>query len=109
RRPWPPDRRRGAAGKRAAGSLARVAIALGSNLGDRERQLHDAVAALRPFIQDLQVSAFHDTAPVGVAPQPRFLNAAVTGHTTLSPIDLLALLLDIERQFGRERPHWGAP
>src|SRR5206468_1037488 len=98
-----------AAGKRAADSLARVAIALGSNLGDRERHLREAIAALRPLIRDLRVSTFYDTAPVGVAAQPRYLNAAATGETALSAPDLLARLLDIERQFGRERPHWGAP
>lgn len=89
--------------------MARVAIALGSNVGDRERYLREAVAALGPFVQGLHVSTFHDTAPVGVGEQPRFLNAAAVGHTTLSPRDLIATLLDIERQLGRERPYWGAP
>jgi 2-amino-4-hydroxy-6-hydroxymethyldihydropteridine diphosphokinase len=87
----------------------RVAIALGSNQGDRERILHDAVGALREYVGDLRVSTFHDTEPVGVGPQPRFLNAAVVGTTTLSARELLATLLDIERRFGRERPHPGAP
>lgn len=86
-----------------------VAVALGSNLGDRERTLGDAVAALRAHLTNLRVSAFHDTEPVGVGPQPRFLNAAVTGETTLSARDLLNTLLDIERRFGRERPRPGAP
>jgi 2-amino-4-hydroxy-6-hydroxymethyldihydropteridine diphosphokinase len=87
----------------------RVAIALGSNQGDRERLLRDAVAALGRCLGDLRVSTFHDTAPVGVAPQPRFLNAAVIGTTALSPRDLLSALFDIERRFGRERPYPGAP
>jgi 2-amino-4-hydroxy-6-hydroxymethyldihydropteridine diphosphokinase len=86
-----------------------VAIALGSNLGDRERTLGDAVAALREHLTRLRVSTSHDTAPVGVGPQPRFLNAAVTGETSLSAHDLLDALLDIERRFGRERPFPGAP
>ena len=86
-----------------------VAIALGSNLGDRERTLGDAVAALREHLARLSVSTFHDTEPVGVGAQPRFLNAAATGDTALSARDLLAALLDIERRFGRERPHPGAP
>ena len=86
-----------------------VAIALGSNLGDREACLHAAVEALRPFISDLRISSFHETAPVGVGDQPQFLNAAAVGQTSLSPSALLALLLDIEKRFGRERPYPGAP
>jgi 2-amino-4-hydroxy-6-hydroxymethyldihydropteridine diphosphokinase len=82
-----------------------VAIALGSNLGDRERCLRDAVDA---FLSDIRVSSFHDTAPVGVGEQPRFLNAALIAHTSLSAHALLARLLDIERHFGRERPYPGA-
>ena len=86
----------------------RVAIALGSNLGDRERYLQDAVHALGAVVGHLRVSSFHDTAPVGVEPQPRFLNAAVTGETYLAPRALLTQLLEIEQRFGRERPHPGA-
>lgn len=86
-----------------------VALALGSNQGDRERILRDAVAALAEHVTNLRVSTFHDTKPVGVGPQPRFLNAAATGETSLSARDLLNTLLDIERRFGRERPYPGAP
>jgi len=86
-----------------------VAVALGSNQGDRERLLRDAVAALGHHLADLRVSTFHDTEPVGVGPQPRFLNAAVTGETSLSARDLLHTLLEIERRLGRQRPFPGAP
>ena len=85
-----------------------VAIALGSNLGDRERLLREAITALEPYLQQLRVSTLHETDPVGVGDQPRFLNAAATGYTTLSARDLLHALLDIERQLGRERPFTGA-
>ena len=86
-----------------------VAIALGSNLGDRERLLREAVSALEQHLQQLRVSTFHETDPVGVGDQPRFLNAAATGNTTLSARDLLQALFEIERQLGRERPYPGAP
>jgi len=88
-----------------------VAIALGSNLGDREGCLRAAIAALGvgPAISNLRVSTFHDTAPVGVGEQPRFLNAAAAGQTTLSAQSLLETLLAIERDLGRERPFPGAP
>jgi 2-amino-4-hydroxy-6-hydroxymethyldihydropteridine diphosphokinase len=88
----------------------RVAIALGANLGDRERQLLQAVEALRRLLDDISVSAFHDTAPVGVAvAQPNYLNAAVTGLTRLPPRTLLVHLLEIEGALGRERPYLNAP
>ncbi len=85
-----------------------VAIALGSNLGDRDQHLRDAATAIRAFIPDLRVSSFYDTAPVGVGDQPRFLNAAAIGSTTLSARALLETLLGIEARFGRTRPHPGA-
>ena len=86
-----------------------VAIALGSNLGDREACLRAALDTLRRHVQSLRSSSFHDTAPVGVGEQPVFLNAAAVGETSLSARELLVLLLDIEKQFGRERPYPGAP
>lgn len=89
--------------------MVRVAIALGSNLGDRERTLRAAAAALADAVHDLQLSSFHDTEPLGVGDQPRFLNAAATGRTALSARDFLATLLDIEARFGRERPYICAP
>jgi 2-amino-4-hydroxy-6-hydroxymethyldihydropteridine diphosphokinase len=88
--------------------VTRVAVALGSNLGDREGYLHSAVAALALSIHDLRVSTFHDTAPVGVGAQPIFLNAAAVGETSLSAQALLDTLLGVEQDLGRERPFPGA-
>ena len=85
-----------------------VAIALGSNLGDRDGYLRAALHALEPFVARIRSSSFYDTAPVGVGEQPTFLNAAAVGETSLSAHDLLAVLLDIEKRFGRERPYPGA-
>lgn len=89
--------------------MTRVAIALGSNLGNREGYLRAALDALAPFVHSLRVSTFHDTAPVGVGPQPTFLNAAAVGETSLSARALLEVLLGLERELGRERPFPGAP
>jgi len=85
-------------------------VALGSNLGDRDRMLQAAVSALALILDNLHVSSFFETDPVGVAhEQPRFLNAAAVGDTMLSARALLHALLAIEQQFGRERPYEGAP
>jgi 2-amino-4-hydroxy-6-hydroxymethyldihydropteridine diphosphokinase len=83
---------------------ARVAIALGSNLGDRHAHLAWAVGALRAFIHDVRVSPFESTAPVDVPdPQPDYLNAVAVGRTALTPEALLASLLALEAARGRVR------
>ena len=88
----------------------RAAIALGSNLGDREATLSSAAAALRGILTDLTLSSAHETAYVGAGgPQPAYLNAAAVGETALGARALLEALLEIERQFGRERPYPDAP
>lgn len=90
--------------------MDRVAIALGSNLGDRRAHLDFGVAKLRSLLRHIAVSRYHDTVPVGITgPQPLYLNAAATGETTLSARDLLDALLAIEAARGRERPYPNAP
>ena len=86
-----------------------VAIALGSNLGDREQYLRTGARLASAFIDDLQLSPFFDTAPVGVAPQPRFLNAAAVGVSALGARELLDRLLAVETACGRIRPADGTP
>jgi 2-amino-4-hydroxy-6-hydroxymethyldihydropteridine diphosphokinase len=87
-----------------------VAIALGSNLGDREAALSGAAAALRGLLSNLKLSSAHETAYVGAgAAQPAYLNAVAVGDTSLGSRALLNALLEIERQFGRERPYPDAP
>ena len=90
-------------------SKVQVAIALGSNVGDRQAHLAFAVDRLRAQLPDLAVSRWHETEPVGVRPQGPFLNGAATGTTALTARDLLNVLLQIERTRGRERPFSGAP
>jgi 2-amino-4-hydroxy-6-hydroxymethyldihydropteridine diphosphokinase len=83
-----------------------AAIALGSNLGERRAHLDYAVHRLSEFLNDLRVSTYLETSPVGMsADAPPFLNAAAVGKTTLSARALLDALLQIERARGRERPH----
>jgi 2-amino-4-hydroxy-6-hydroxymethyldihydropteridine diphosphokinase len=86
-----------------------VAIALGSNVGDREQYLKDAVASLAPFVSHLHLSRFIETDPIDMTgPQRRVVNAVATGETALSARELLERLLEIELQLGRTRPHPGA-
>jgi 2-amino-4-hydroxy-6-hydroxymethyldihydropteridine diphosphokinase len=87
----------------------RVAVALGSNLGDRHAHLAFALVRLAGLLTDLRVSSTYETQPVDVVGrQPLFLNAAVVGDTTLTAAAMLAALLAIERARGRQRPFRGA-
>ena len=82
----------------------KVAIALGSNLGDRKAHIDFAVARLGELLGDLRVSSIMETEPVDVPDQqPPYLNAVVVGETDLEPEALLEKLLAIERARGRER------
>jgi 2-amino-4-hydroxy-6-hydroxymethyldihydropteridine diphosphokinase len=82
-----------------------VAIALGSNLGDRQANIDFAIARLREILGDLRVSSFINSPPFDVPDtQPDYLNAVVVGETSLSAEDVLGRLLAIERERGRERP-----
>jgi 2-amino-4-hydroxy-6-hydroxymethyldihydropteridine diphosphokinase len=87
-----------------------IAIALGSNVGDREQHLNDAVASLAAFVSNIRLSRFFETEPVDMpGPQGHVINAAAAGETTLRARDLLQLMLEIEDHLGRTRPHPGAP
>lgn len=83
----------------------RVAVALGSNLGDRVAHLTWALGALGAVLTDLRHSPLSNTAPQGVPdPQPDYLNAVAVGDTTLGPRALLERLLQFEVARGRVRP-----
>jgi 2-amino-4-hydroxy-6-hydroxymethyldihydropteridine diphosphokinase len=86
-------------------------VGLGANLGDRAAMLRSAIEQLRaePGLELKSVSAFRDTAPVGLTDQPSFLNAAAAVETDLGPRELLDRLLGIERRLGRTRsgPRFG--
>jgi 2-amino-4-hydroxy-6-hydroxymethyldihydropteridine diphosphokinase len=86
-------------------------IGLGANLGDPQAQMRRAVAALGEFPRTrlLASSSLYRSAPVGVAPQPDFVNAVAKIETELGARELLEELLTTEARFGRERPFPGAP
>jgi len=85
-------------------------IGLGSNLGDREGNLRDAIELMdaEPSITVRRVSSFIDTQPVGGPPQGSYLNAVAEVETALEPRELLDALQRIERSLGRVRTvRWG--
>jgi len=81
-------------------------VALGSNLGDREHILLDALDAMHklPGVSVTRVSTFLENPAIGGPPDsPPFLNAVAEVQTSLSPRQLLNRLLEIEQSLGRVR------
>jgi 2-amino-4-hydroxy-6-hydroxymethyldihydropteridine diphosphokinase len=78
-------------------------LSLGSNIGDRETHLHDAITRLRTCGRVLSVSSFYETEPIEFANQAWFLNCAATLETSYSAGELIGELLAIEQQLGRHR------
>lgn len=89
--------------------MPRAYVALGSNLGDRQQNLQQALHLLaEQGIKIVKVSSFIETAPYGVTDQPAFLNGVCCVETELKPLKLLEVLLGTEQQMGRVRlRHWG--
>ena len=88
----------------------RAFIGLGSNLGDREANLRQALEYLEqaPDTSVVRASSLYDTEPVGVEDQPHFLNAVAQLDTQLTPRQLLWNLMLVERRLGRVRSQrWG--
>ncbi len=86
-------------------------LSLGSNLGNREETLREAVERLSAAegTELRAVSSLYETEPWGKTDQPRFLNIAVAIETSLSPEGLLELAQSIEKGLGRVRhERWGA-
>jgi 2-amino-4-hydroxy-6-hydroxymethyldihydropteridine diphosphokinase len=78
-------------------------LSLGSNVGDREAHLRDAIAWLETKGRIAVVSSFYETAPVEFTDQAWFLNCAVALETAETLERLIAAILDFEQQMGRKR------
>ncbi len=82
--------------------MIRVFLGMGTNLGDRECNLQDAITALSQRMEILKESSVYQTAPWGYLDQPAFLNQVIEAQTDLSPLNLLVFLKDTEKQLGRQ-------
>jgi 2-amino-4-hydroxy-6-hydroxymethyldihydropteridine diphosphokinase len=81
-----------------------VYLSLGSNVGDRAKNLRDAVALLRKAdIGVTQISSLYETEPVDYLDQPWFLNMVVEAQTELNAVHLLQALHAIESQLGSKK------
>ncbi len=82
----------------------RVSLSLGSNVGDRAKNLRAAIAALgEAGVRVTKISAFYETEPVDFLEQAWFLNCAVEGVTDVSAPELLRALRGIESRMGSKK------
>ena len=86
-----------------------VFLQLGSNLGDRELLLKDAITAIVNRVGDVvKFSKVYESAPWRVEGQENYLNQILKVRTTLSAEEILSIVLDIEKKLGRVRlEKWG--
>lgn len=89
--------------------MAIAYLSLGSNLGNRQRNLKQALRLLSLQVKIDKLSSIYETEPVGYQEQPPFLNTVCQVSTNLSPYELLHLAKDIERQLGRKPSFANAP
>ncbi len=81
-----------------------VYLSLGSNIGDREKNLRAAIASLEDAnVRVTRVSSFYETEPVDLREQPWFLNCVVEGKTKMAALELLHALREIERRMGSQK------
>lgn len=83
--------------------MAIIYLGLGTNMGNREQHLREALHHLPPQVTVAAISRLYETVAAYVIDQPAFLNLAVRGRTELSPMALLAYLKDLEGQLGRQK------
>jgi 2-amino-4-hydroxy-6-hydroxymethyldihydropteridine diphosphokinase len=83
--------------------MSKIYLGLGTNLGDKERNLEQALRFLSEKIAILKKSSFYETAPVGFKDQPWFLNAVIEGETRLPPDGLLRFTQGTESRMKRVR------
>lgn len=88
----------------------KVYIAAGSNLGDKEETLKEAIYKIdkRKDCVVTKVSNFYTTDPVGYEDQDQFVNCVFEINTLQTPSELMDTLLEVEKDFKRERIiRWG--
>ena len=84
--------------------MATVYLGLGTNLGDKEANLRTAIYKLQERIgKQVSLSSFYETAPWGFESDHSFLNAAFGLETSLSPIEILHITQEIEKELGRTK------
>jgi 2-amino-4-hydroxy-6-hydroxymethyldihydropteridine diphosphokinase len=88
--------------------LNRVALSLGSNLGDKIEQLKNAIEAIKVAVGEVEfVSSYYESEPWGYQSENQFVNVCLTCYTELNPFELLKILKEIEARMGRTKTTTG--
>ena len=84
-----------------------VYLSIGSNLGDREKNLVFAYNKLKYALKNIKYSSFFKTEPMYNTEQPEFLNAVFSGECDMGPYELLEYIHTLEDEAGRDRAKAG--
>ena len=85
--------------------MTKTYLSLGSNMGDREQNIARAIEALAARgVGVVRQSSLYETEPVDMRTESWFLNCVIEAETNLAPVELMHVLLEIERSLGRNRP-----
>lgn len=88
--------------------IHKVYLALGSNMGERQKNIFRAIELLREKVSQIKIGGIYETTPFGYTDQGDFLNTAIRGEASLSPQELLDFVKVVEKQIGRiDRFRWG--
>ncbi|WP_029523202.1 2-amino-4-hydroxy-6-hydroxymethyldihydropteridine diphosphokinase [Persephonella sp. KM09-Lau-8] len=88
--------------------MEKIFLALGSNIGNRQENINQAIKFLSTKILDIKQATIYESKAIGYENQPDFLNTAISGYTDLSPEELLKFIKQVEEQTGRiKRFRWG--
>jgi aminodeoxychorismate synthase component I/2-amino-4-hydroxy-6-hydroxymethyldihydropteridine diphosphokinase len=79
-----------------------VFLALGSNVGNKKKNIKQAIDYLAKHVTDIEIAKLYETAPMYFENQEKFLNTVAKGKTLLSPLELLAFVKNAERELGRQ-------
>lgn len=82
--------------------MSKIYLSFGSNLGQRQKYIKDAIEKLSKRVDISKVSSFYETEPWGRTDQPKFLNLCLEATTELTAKDLLAYIKKIEAETGRK-------
>ena len=89
-------------------TMHKVFLALGANVGNRERNINLSIKLLKEKIKNVRLAPIYESKAVGYKDQANFLNTALLGFTALSPLELLDFIKKVEKKVGRiKRFKWG--
>jgi 2-amino-4-hydroxy-6-hydroxymethyldihydropteridine diphosphokinase len=78
-----------------------IFLALGSNIGNKQRYIDEAIQHLGPNVTNIRLSKIYETKPMYFEAQDVFLNAVLQAETNLTPVELLPFVKKLETKIGR--------